>query len=459
MKSVQEVSKSPRPFSRTDQRYWAEKVYRLGYRWKGKERRTPDWAVKIQHGGRRELFPLKTPNRAAAAARAREIYLSIEAAGWDETLAKFKAGAVTQKREGGPTVGDLLGEIGAKAGIRTHTLAEYARSLRKIVAEIEGIDGGRAKFDYRAGGNKAWVEQIHAVPMAEITPEKVQKWKLDFIKAAGANPVKQRAARRSANTFLRNAKSLFSPRHLRFVTLDLPKPNPFDGVQFEPRGSMRYRSEIDAEALIRDAQAELRESSPEQFKIFVLSLFAGLRRNEIDKLEWAAVDQDRGLIRIQATEFFHPKTEEAAGDVEVDLEVMQLLQGLRSVAKGRFLVESESVPRPEGGSHHYRCQRHFEGLTLWLRHKGIKAKSPIHALRKEFGSLICDQRGIYAASRALRHADIGITAAHYLDGKRRVTVGLGPLLHKGAVTIGVEIPASGEGIPPRRFLGKRRRAK
>ena len=35
--------------------------------------------MKIAHQGRRETFPLATPNKAVAAARAREIYLSLVA--------------------------------------------------------------------------------------------------------------------------------------------------------------------------------------------------------------------------------------------------------------------------------------------------------------------------------------------------------------------------------------------
>jgi hypothetical protein len=37
-------------------------------------------------------------------------------------------------------------------------------------------------------------------------------------------------------------------------------------------------------------------------------------------------------------------------------------------------------------------------------------------------SQLCAKYGIYAASRALRHADIAITAQHYVDQKERVTV-------------------------------------
>src|SRR5207248_9542604 len=77
---------------------------------------------------------------------------------------------------------------------------------------------------------------------------------------------------------------------------------------------------------------------------------------------------------------------------------------------------------------HYRAHRHFDALTVWLRSKGVTALKPLHELRKEFGSQLCAKYGIYAASRMLRHADIAITAQHYLDQKERVTFGMGNLL-------------------------------
>ena len=58
-----------------------------------------------------------------------------------------------------------------------------------------------------------------------------------------------------------------------------------------------------------------------------------------------------------------------------------------------------------------------------------------HTLRKEFGSVVCDRHGIYAASLALGHANIGITARYYLDKKGRTTVGLGHLLTADQTTV------------------------
>ena len=64
----------------------------------GKRFRLEEWAARIQWRGRRELFNLRTPNKAAAAAKARDIYAMLVGAGWDATLAKFKPEMATQGR-------------------------------------------------------------------------------------------------------------------------------------------------------------------------------------------------------------------------------------------------------------------------------------------------------------------------------------------------------------------------
>jgi hypothetical protein len=66
----------------------------------------------------------------------------------------------------------------------------------------------------------------------------------------------------------------------------------------------------------------------------------------------------------------------------------------------------------------------------WLRGHGITAEKALHELRKEAGSVVAQRHGIFAASRFLRHSDIKLTSAHYVDKKGRVTVGLGGLLNE-----------------------------
>jgi integrase len=278
------------------------------------------------------------------------------------------------------------------------------------------------------------------VRIAAITPAEVQKWKLRFLRRAGTDPIKQRAARVSVNSLMRQAKSLFAPAVLKFVSLELPGASPFAGVAFEPRQSMKYRSGFNVEKLIEEAQKEL---PTEQLKILLLALMVGLRRNEIDKLEWAAFRWDSGIIRIEATRYFHPKSEDAVGDVEVDAELLEIFRGFRARATGHFVVESEVAPRLGATYSHYRCQRLFEALGKWLRDHGVTGNKPLHTLRKEFGSQVCAKHGIYAASTALRHADIAITSQHYLDKRKSATAGLGKLLRIPKNVVDFQLPKKG----------------
>lgn len=412
---------------KADVRYWESKLFHDGYTRDGQRTLSPDWSVRIQHGGRRDTFPLSTPNKANAANKARDIYQCLKGAGWDEALRRFKPDAVKPEILDA-TVGDFVREAQAVAGIKPKTFADYAKAFRLIVSDVFRINGGAQKFNPHTGGRDRWLEKVGAVKLADLTPERIQKWKLAFLKRAGADPAKQRVAKISVNSLLRQAKSLFSKKVLRFLNLKLPTPLPFHEVEFEPRQSMRFHSVIDVQSLIAAARDEMEGGTAaqrEQFKIFLLSLCAGLRRNEIDKLEWSAFDFSKAVIHIQPTEFLAPKTQESCGEIELDPEVAEIFQKLRVTAAGNFIIDSDRQPLLGATYSTYRCKPHFDDLVAWLRKKGISSQKPIHELRKEFGSMIANEHGIFAASRALRHTDVALTNQHYADKKKRVTVGLG----------------------------------
>jgi integrase len=422
-KSGQEVAKQS--FGKTDVRYWHEAIFKPTYKRAGQTLSLEDWAARIQRRGRRELFNLKTPNKARAATRARDIYTTLVSAGWDAALEKFKP---KMQRKTASTVGEFLNELHNHWSGKPKTFQDYCRSFRTIVAQIFQIKAGkdgREKFDYVNGGRAAWIAKIDHIRLADVTPDKVNNWRIAFVKKVGTSPIKQKRARISCNSLMRQAKSLFSAELLAHVAVHKPNKLPFDGIAFYGRESMRYRSTVDIEALIQDAVHELPE---EQLKIFLLATFAGLRRNEIDKLQWPAFQWNDGAIRIEATEHFGPKSSDSADDVPIDRELLAMFRGWHAKATSTFVIEAGPDPQIEAGYTHYRADCHFVPLTQWLRRKGVTAAKPLHELRKEFGSQLCAKYGIYAASRALRHSGITITAEHYLDQKQRVTLGLGDLL-------------------------------
>jgi integrase len=312
--------------------------------------------------------------------------------------------------------------------MKPKTFADYGRALRLITAGVAGIGSGKEKFGPNGAKRSAWLQKINGASLSELTLERVQRWKLEFPAKAGQHPMQKQTRARSANSLIRQAKSLFARKRLKFVSVKLPTPLPFAGIEMEKEGSHRYTSRFDVREVIQAANAELAQSYPEQFKAFLLAVGAGFRRNEIDKLEWTAVSFDTNSIFIAATEFLSPKSHDSEGEVAIDPEFMSLLRGYHADATGRFVVESHRAPRTGTSYTDYRCKEHFDALLIWLRHKGVSERHPLHGLRKEFGSLINEQHGIHAASRALRHAEIGITAKYYLDNRKRVTPGLGDLL-------------------------------
>jgi Phage integrase family len=419
-KSGQEVAKSN--FGKTDTRYWHEVIFKPSYTEHGRKRYLETWAARMQWRGRRELFNLNTSNKAAAASKAKDIYATLVGAGWDAALEKFKP---EMKRKALLTVGDFIKELRGHWSGKPKTFEDYCQKFRSIVSQIFAIKGGKEKFDYVSGGRDAWIAKIGNVKLADVTPDKINKWRIAFVKKAGGNPLEQRRARISCNSIIRQAKSLFAPDLLAHVALHMPDKLPFDGVAFYERESMRYHSTVDIEALIADAMKELKQ---EPLKIFLLATMAGLRRNEIDTLQWSAFRWNDAVIRIEMTEHFTPKTTDSGGDVPIDKELVALFRGWHAKATGSFVIESNREPQAALTYTAYRAQEHFDRLVAWLRVKGVTAIKPLHELRKEFGSQVCAKYGIYAASRMLRHADIAITAQHYLDQKERVTFGMGNLL-------------------------------
>jgi integrase len=416
-------------FSRSDVRYWQRAVFRQSYTRNGQSFLTKAWAMKVAYEGRRETFPLGTPNKAAAAAKARDIYLFLAANGWEAALARYKkTKRITGERstERAVTVGEFLDAVFTVSTNRS-TIEGYAIAFRKIVADLFGFSGDPAKFDYRSGGRNQWLGKVHSVELSKITPAKIQEWKQSFLVAAGHDPLALRKARISVNTLLRRSRSLFSRKVLRQLPLRLSSPLPFDGVEFEPRQSMKYRSNFNVLDLIKLANKELRPSDPPLYMVFLLGVAAGLRRKEIDLLEWSAFRFKENAIRVEPTQFFHPKSQDSIAEIQVDPEVMSIFREYHNKAKGAFVIPSDRIPKTVTRGDYYRCESHFDTLNAWLRSKGVNTQKPLHTLRKEYGSLINKVHGIHAASKALRHADISVTNNFYTDSRVRVTPGLGKL--------------------------------
>ncbi len=117
-----------RSHPKNDLRYWKETVFKPSYsRAGGKASESPNWAIQIKHRGRRTMLSLGTPNKEAVAAKARDIYRSLQANGWDATLAKYRPESVPALHLNA-TVGEFIAEVKAKGDGDPKTIEGYCRS-------------------------------------------------------------------------------------------------------------------------------------------------------------------------------------------------------------------------------------------------------------------------------------------------------------------------------------------
>lgn len=449
------VSRLPK----THEDYWKARLRRRTYRASdGIQREVPEWQVKLFRDGRQRWINLGTANKDTAAKMARDHWLKLQTLGWN---------AVKPRRETivDPSVGDFLAAVRAEADLQPGTFEIYAKKFRRLVAGVVGVESGKRKHDYNGGGYDEWLARVHGVKLSRLTPEAVQRWKTRHIAAAAANPLKDRRARRTVASVLRSSKALFASKIVSKLHMELPSPLPLAGVEILRVGVAQYVSRVNPLLLYQQAQRELetpddellraeagklgkrpkRERSRkrqesdeakasriaraiererwqrrEMFRVFCLALFVGLRRDEIDTLQWSQIDFQNHTIRIETNEFTRAKSEGSEVGVDIDPALTERLKSWMKSSEVPFVIGGAIEPRPEISTyHHYRCDCVFKKLTAWLKTHGIEDRNALHALRKEFGTQINRTHGLFAASAALRHSSIQLTRAVYVAKKDR----------------------------------------
>jgi len=431
--------------SKTNIEYWKKRLLRHSFRRAdGEVYQHADYHVRLVIDGRQHWFNLKSANKEVAADMARKIWEYFQANGGESTLRRYKSKNMSSQNDAKPTVGTLIEGIEALRLIKPKTLNTYIQKLRRIVEDVAGIKVGKEKHDYQLGGSAHWQRKIDAVPLEQLTSGKILAWRARYLKSVGQDPLSQEKAQITVNSILRNAKSLFSSKYVKHLSFTLPH-NPFEGIHIGSATTRRYKSRINFKKLASKAKQELlvktssinNSSHPEekialkeahsklqQFKILLLALGCGLRRQEIDSLLWDNLNFADYTISVETTQFGGTKSGASQRQVDVDPSTMKLLKELKRGSGSKFVVESDARPRISIRYHHYRCDIQFKRLINWLRQQGIARRNALHELRKEFGTQVCQQFGIYASSRALGHSDIRITAASYLDNKGKTAISI-----------------------------------
>jgi hypothetical protein len=225
-------------FSKADARFWLKRLFK----WGG----SPNYSCRIQFQGRRMTFALNTANRDLAAKRMANYYRDFTSVGVEAALNKDQVSTVEKPVEI-TTVGRWIELARGVSSASPTTFGQYAASLRLIASQILAVRKTNKRFGPGKGGAQAYRASIDSAPLDILSEQAVQRWRLGYI-ARVKNPAQERSRMTSANSTLRQARSLFAEKIVRFFPdIPLPSPRPFAhaGLRLAQRLERRPASTVE----------------------------------------------------------------------------------------------------------------------------------------------------------------------------------------------------------------------
>lgn len=213
--------------------------------------------------------------------------------------------------------------------------------------------------------------------------------------------------KRTFASAIRDASSIFKVTALEYYKKrNVPVANPFLGLELvDPKVSQYVPMPKEVrESIYKDCQTELPAT---EAMVVLMALGIGMRRSEIEAAipAWFSKQADNVLVNIKEEKHFTPKAGQD-GVVPISLELYEILLKLRGDSKGFFFVDGES--KKETG----RIWEKVKSVNKWLKLKGVTDKKPLHALRKECGSIVAKEQGILEAAKILRNT-LEVCSKHY----------------------------------------------
>lgn len=396
---------SRRKLNRTDSNFWLKKVKPRG----------GSYVIRFLEAGRRVWVTFPVSTKHVAAEQASLLFRRAEVIGLDAALREQRG-----ETERPATVGELISAYTELAGsfIKPASLADYSAKLRKIAADIAKLAPKSSKYH----PNGEWRREVDQIPLSLLTEASIQGWISGFINPKGKSPEQQNAAKQSVVSFVRSARSFWSKDWLPKLSKILVIPeNPWLNLVLPERTRAGYESSINANALLSEALEELDLTDNDACRAIVLGLGAGLRRAEADMLTWEQfipASVDAAGIPSPAKWDIRPvgertlKSQGSRGRVPLSPLLASIFERWRlDDASPQGFVLRESVAS-KGKA--YRAAA-WPRVIAWLRAHGVQQEMAFHALRKEVGSILAQQHGIYAASKFLRHSSVQVTQAVYVE--------------------------------------------
>jgi hypothetical protein len=219
--------------------YWRDRLFRPTYNSGAERQEVQEWYVQVQHAKRREKVGLSTNNKDEAARRASKLYQRLRATDWETALKEFCPRIEAMRAMSSLSVGAYISHVTPLLRVRPRTMEIYFYALRKIAREsTNAVDTSKGRFNPQS---HEWRRVSDEISLDKLSPKLVNEWKDRVMAAAGAGRKERDRAGRNVNSFLRNARALFSRsilERLKEKGVKLPKTLPFEGVKLEAAQNM-----------------------------------------------------------------------------------------------------------------------------------------------------------------------------------------------------------------------------
>lgn len=307
---------------------------------------------------------------------------------FDEVFKMFNKKAFAKIKAPAPTFGQCLAVLKkhqSAVGLRDSSLKGYKDSLGGLIRKVLG---------------KKRNEKVDDFDMSQIDDDFILEYKkisLDGI----TDQEKLMSRHRSINSRIRQVKAMFSREKL-FKEFDMSFVEDVRSAEFFTGVKKLYK--LPSEDLIKSTFELWEDSTGDLRTLLGMALHFGMRRNEIfhARKPWFQMDGEKARINITADLDFRPKGGHEGFTLGSKTVAADILN--KASDDGYLIQNRNDSGRPV-----------YDDAMNKLRAIGWERPSPVHELRKLFGSYIASTESIYIAQKFLRHADASTTNDSYSD--------------------------------------------
>ena len=252
--------------------------------------------------------------------------------------------------------------------------------------------------------------------------------------ALGSRPLKERVSLRTVHYEIEVLRTFFRFAVKRNYLFANPMEH-VEGLHLPKRSLPKFMT---AEELSLFFAA----CDPEERRVFSILFLSGMRRGELQNLEWSDVRFDLGILMIQEKESWRPKTDERVIPLSAALREV-LLEERRKRKSDRWVIAT----RTGGPETHL-----LEKVKSICRRAGIAPRAAtVHALRHSFGAHL-RMAGVPLPNIAdlMGHRDLKTTQIYAkveVEHLRAALSHLGPLVPAKGVSPVCVTPARKEALP------------